>query len=275
VTGLEVGQPVAVYGPWGCGACERCRIGIETLCENPAAAPVPMGGGGLGLDGGMAEFMLVPAARQLVPLPDGLDPVSAAPLTDAGLTPYHAIRRSWPKLAPGTTAVVIGVGGLGHLAVQILKATTAARVVAVDTRKDALTLATHCGADLAVESGPESLAEIRGATHGRGADVVLDFVGADGTLALGAGVARPLGDLTIVGIAGGTLPVSFFSVPYEVSIQSTYWGTRTELVEVLDLGARGLVHPKITTFSLDDAADAYVQMQAGHLEGRAVVTPGR
>jgi propanol-preferring alcohol dehydrogenase len=275
VTGLEVGQPVAVYGPWGCGACERCRIGIETLCENPAAAPVPMGGGGLGLDGGMAEFMLVPAARQLVPLPDGLDPVSAAPLTDAGLTPYHAIRRSWPKLAPGTTAVVIGVGGLGHLAVQILKATTAARVVAVDTRNDALTLATHCGADLAVESGPESLAEIRGATHGRGADVVLDFVGADGTLALGAGVARPLGDLTIVGIAGGTLPVSFFSVPYEVSIQSTYWGTRTELVEVLDLGARGLVHPKITTFSLDDAADAYVQMQAGHLEGRAVVTPGR
>src|SRR5579872_1054240 len=275
VTGLEVGQPVAVYGPWGCGACERCRLGIETLCENPAAAPVPMGGGGLGFDGGMAELMLVPAARQLLPLPEGLDPVSAAPLTDAGLTPYHAVRRSWPKLAPGTTAVVIGVGGLGHLAVQIIKATTAARVVALDTRKDALTLATHCGADLAVVSGPEAVAEIRAATGGRGADVVLDFVGADATLALGAGVVRPLGDLTIVGIAGGTLPVSFFSVPYEVSIQTTYWGSRPELVEVLDLGARGLVHPKITTFSLDEAADAYTQMQAGHLEGRAVVVPGR
>jgi len=275
VTGLEVGQPVAVYGPWGCGACERCRLGIETLCENPAAAAVPMGGGGLGFDGGMAELMLVPAARQLLPLPEGLDPVSAAPLTDAGLTPYHAVRRSWSKLAPGTTAVVIGVGGLGHLAVQIVKATTAARVVAVDTRKDALTLATHCGADLAVASGPEAVAEIRAATGGRGADVVLDFVGADATLALGAGVVRPLGDLTIVGIAGGTLPVSFFSVPYEVSIQTTYWGSRPELVEVLDLGARGLVHPKITTFSLDEAADAYTQMQAGHLEGRAVVVPGR
>ena len=275
VSGLEVGQPVAVYGPWGCGECARCRVGVETLCENPMAAPVPMGGGGLGLDGGMAELMLVPAVRHLVPLPDGLDPVSAAPLTDAGLTPYHAVRRSWPKLAPGTTAVVIGVGGLGHLGVQIVKATTAARVVAVDTRKEALSLATQCGADLALQSGPEVVAEIRAATGEHGADVVLDFVGADDTLALGAAVARPMGDLTIVGIAGGTLPVSFFSVPYEVSIQSTYWGSRPELVEVLDLGARGLVHPKITTFTLDRAADAYRQMAAGHLEGRAVVVPSQ
>lgn len=91
VTGLEVGQPVAVYGPWGCGRCARCRLGIETYCDNPAAAPIPGGGGGLGLDGGMAEFMLIPDARFLVPLPEGLDPVTAAPLTDAALTPYHAV----------------------------------------------------------------------------------------------------------------------------------------------------------------------------------------
>src|SRR5215207_2250731 len=118
VASVEVGQPVAVYGPWGCGRCERCRLGAENYCENPAAAPVPGGGGGLGLDGGMAEYLLVHDARHLVALPDGLDPVHAAPLTDAGLTPYHAVRRSWPKLAPGTTAVVIGVGGLGHVGVQ-------------------------------------------------------------------------------------------------------------------------------------------------------------
>jgi propanol-preferring alcohol dehydrogenase len=234
-----------------------------------------MGGGGLGLDGGMAELMLVPAARHVVPLPEGLDPVSAAPLTDAGLTPYHAVRRSWPKLPPGSTAVVIGVGGLGHLAVQILKATTAARVVAVDTRDAARALAARFGADLTVSPGPSALQEIRSATGGRGADVVLDFVGADATLALGAGVVRPVGDLTIVGIAGGTLPVSFFSVPYEVSIQTTYWGTRPELVEVLDLGARKLVEPTITTFSLDEAALAYHKMAAGQLEGRAVVVPGK
>lgn len=271
--GFEIGQPVAVHGPWGCGHCERCLVGIDTYCEDPAAAPVPGGGGGLGLDGGMAEFMLVPDVRHLVALPGGLDPVLAAPLTDAGLTPYHAVRRSWPKLAPGTTAVVIGVGGLGHVGVQILKATTAARVIAVDSREQALLLAKDCGADLTVAAGPDAAAEIRGETGGRGADVVLDFVGADATLALGAAAVRMLGDLTIVGIAGGTLPVSFFGLPYEASVQTTYWGSRTELVEVLDLGARGLVRPTTTTYPLDQAVHAYREMAAGRLVGRAVIVP--
>ncbi len=273
VTGYEVGQPVAVYGPWGCGTCTRCRLGIETYCENPAGAPVPSGGGGLGLDGGMAEFLLVPAARHIVPLPDGLDPVGAAPLTDAGLTPYHAVRRSWPKLPPGSTAVVIGVGGLGHLAVQILKATTAAQIVAVDTRPEALALARENGADLAVAAEGTAAEEIRAATGGRGADVVLDFVGADTTMALGAAVARMVGDLTIVGIAGGTLPVSFFSMPYEVSLQTTYWGSRPELVEVLDLAARGSLRPRVTIFPLAQAVDVYRRLQAGTIEGRAVIVP--
>jgi propanol-preferring alcohol dehydrogenase len=273
VTGLEVGQPVAVYGPWGCGHCTHCQLGIETLCENPHGAPVPMGGGGLGLDGGMAQYMLVPFSRHLVPLPEGLDPVSAAPLTDAGLTPYHAVRRSWGKLAPGATAAVIGVGGLGHLAVQILKATTAAQIVAIDTREEALALATDYGADLSIQSNPDAAREIRAYTSGRGADVVLDFVGSESTLSLGAAAARMLGDLTIVGLAGGTLPVSFFSVPYELSIQTTYWGSRPELVEVLALGARGLIRPKIATFSLEKAVEAYKALASGEIEGRAVVVP--
>ncbi|MFG1894736.1 NAD(P)-dependent alcohol dehydrogenase [Micromonospora zamorensis] len=273
VTGLSVGQPVAVFGAWGCGTCARCRVGVDPYCENPAGAPVPSGGGGLGLDGGMAEFELVPDARHVVPLPEGLDPVDAAPLTDAGLTPYHAVRRSWAKLPPGSTAVVIGVGGLGHVGVQILKATTAARVIAVDTRAEALRLAEECGADRTVMSGPTAAEEIRQATGGRGADVVLDFVGADATLALGVAAARTVGDLTIVGIGGGTVAVSFFSVPYEVSIATTYWGSRPELVEVLDLGARGLIRPRTTTFALDDALDAYRRMRDGTLDGRAVIVP--
>ena len=274
VVGLEIGQPVAVYGPWGCGRCQRCRLGIETYCDNPLGAPVPGGGGGLGLDGGMAEFMLVPDARHLVPLPAGLDPVIAAPLTDAGLTPYHAVRRSWAKLPPGSTAVVIGVGGLGHLAVQILRATTAAQIIAVDNRPEALQLASECGADHTMAPGDTTAAAIRDATEGRGADVLLDFVGADDTLALGVAAARMLGDLTLVGIAGGSLPVSFFSVPYELSIQSTYWGSRPELIEVLDLGARGLLRPTITTVPLDQAVEAYRRMEAGTVEGRTVVIPG-
>jgi propanol-preferring alcohol dehydrogenase len=274
VTNLEIGMPVAVYGPWGCGACPHCQLGVETLCENPAGAPIAGGGGGLGLDGGMAELMLVPAAtRHLVPLPDGLDPVNAAPLTDAGLTPYHAVRRSSAKLSPTSTAVVIGVGGLGHLAIQILEATTAAVVIGVDVREEALILAREYGADLALPAGAGTADEIRKATRGRGADVVLDFVGSDSTLALAAAVARPTGDLNIVGIAGGTLPVSFFTVPYETSIQTTYWGSRPELVEVLQLAARGLLKARVTTYSLESAMDAYRAMEDGRLEGRAVITP--
>ncbi|MCU4184458.1 NAD(P)-dependent alcohol dehydrogenase [Acidiferrimicrobium sp. IK] len=271
---LEVGQPVAVYGPWGCGVCARCLMGLETYCEDPASAPVAGGGGGLGLDGGMAEYMLVPSSRLLLALPDGLDPLHAAPLTDAALTPYHAIRRSWPKLTPGSHAVVIGVGGLGHMAVQILRATTAARIVAVDARPEALTLATEYGADAVVQAGAAAAEEIRAATGGRGADVVLDLVGSDETLALGAVVARQMGDLTVVGIAGGTLPVSFFSVPYEVSIQTTYWGSRPELAEVLDLGARGLLVPRVTTVGLEGAVDAYRSLAEGKVDGRIVVVPG-
>jgi propanol-preferring alcohol dehydrogenase len=183
------------------------------------------------------------------------------------------VRRSLPRLYPGATAVVIGVGGVGHLAVQILKATTAAQVIAVDTRADALALARQEGADHAFRADDQVTEEIRGATSGHGADLVLDCVGSTATLALGAAVARPLGDLTIIGIAGGTLPVSFFSVPYELSVQTTYWGSRPELEEVLNLAGRGLLRATTTTFPLEQAAEAYRLLEAGEITGRAVVVP--
>jgi len=169
--------------------------------------------------------------------------------------------------------VVIGIGGLGHLAVQILKATTAARVVAVDTKEEARTLAADEGADLTVAPDADAVTTIRDATGGRGADVVLDFVGAESTIALGAAVSRFLGDLTVVGIAGGTFPFNFFALPYEVSIQTTYWGSRPELVEVLDLAAQGLLRPTITTFPLEEAVHAYHLLRSGAALGRQVVVP--
>jgi alcohol dehydrogenase, propanol-preferring len=273
VRGLEPGVPVAVVGAWGCGSCRRCLDGLETYCERPDLAPVPGGGGGLGMDGGMAEYLLVPAARHVLPLPEGLEPVEAAPLTDAALTPYHAVRRSEAKLGPTATAVVIGVGGLGHMAVQILRATSGARVIAVDPRDAARDLAMQCGADLALPPGPDLVSEIREFTHGTGADVVVDCVGSDETLASAAASVRVLGDVTIVGIAGGTLPVSFFGVPYEASVQSTYWGNRRELVEVLELAARGMLRAETTIYTLDDAAQAYQDLAHGTLTGRAVVVP--
>ncbi|HWE57698.1 MAG TPA: NAD(P)-dependent alcohol dehydrogenase [Acidimicrobiales bacterium] len=270
VKGLEIGQAVVVYGAWGCGVCGRCRSGVDNYCEDPAAT---VSSGGLGADGGMAEYLLVPDARHLVPLPEGLDPVAAAPLTDAGLTPYHAIKRSWPKLVPTSTAVVIGAGGLGHMAVQILKATTAARIVVVDMKKEALELAESLGADHTVEAGELAPFAIRELTGGKGADVVLDFVGNDATLAMAAASLRPLGDLTIVGIAGGSLHYNFFTVPYELSVQSVYWGTRAELVEVLELAARGLLKAHTTTYPLDRATEAYRALWDGTLTGRAVIIP--
>ncbi|WP_306215860.1 NAD(P)-dependent alcohol dehydrogenase [Actinoplanes sp. RD1] len=274
VDSLAVGQGVAVYGPWGCGTCERCRLGAETYCENNERAPVSHGGAGLGADGGIADYMLVPDPRLLVPLPPGLDPVRAAPLTDAGLTPYHAIRRSRAKLLPGTWAVVIGVGGLGHIAVQILKAITSAKVIAVDSKPEALRLAEECGADAVVPAGDAAAGEIRKLTPGgRGADLVVDFVGAAGTVELGMTVARPLGDVTIVGIANGTFAWSFFGVPYEAGLATTYWGTIPELAEVLELGAAGLVRPKITQFPIEEAPAVYRRLDQGEIEGRAVFVP--
>jgi len=269
VEGLAEGDPVAVYGAWGCGLCRRCTVGFENYCERPSV----IGGGGLGLDGGMADYLLVPHRRHLVALPDGLDPVTAAALTDAGLTPYHAIRRSWPKLTPDATCVLIGVGGLGHVAVQIARATTAAQVIAVDVKPEALELARKVGAHHAVLSDETAATAIRELTGGRGADVVIDFVGATKTLELARSVARIMGDVTVVGIGGGEVPLSFFSQPYEVSIATTYWGSRPELVELLALAARGDVRTERTLYSLDDAVRAYRDLRDGLVTGRAVVEP--
>jgi len=269
VTGLAEGDPVAVYGAWGCGVCARCAIGMENYCERGSV----VGGGGLGLDGGMADYLLVPDQRHLVSLPDGLDPVTAAPLTDAGLTPYHAIRRSAPKLTPDASIVLIGVGGLGHIAVQIARATSAAQVIAVDLKPEALELARKVGADHAVESDDDAAQRIRDLTGGRGADVVIDFVGAAATLNLARGVARNLADVTIVGIAGGEMPVSFFSQPYEVSIATTYWGSRPELVELLALAGRGHISAERSLYSLEHGAQAYRDLRDNRVTGRAVVVP--
>ncbi len=269
VNGVTEGDAVAVYGAWGCGACARCLVGMENYCERPSLT----GGGGLGNNGGMADYLLVPHQRYLVPLPEGLNPTSAAPLTDAGLTPYHAIRRSWPKLTPDATCVLIGVGGLGHIAIQIARATTAARVIAVDVKAEACELALKVGAHHAVVSDGDAAARIRELTGGRGADVIIDFVGATATLELARAVARPLADVTLVGIGGGEIPVSFFSQPYEVSIATTYWGSRGELVELLALAAGGQVSAESTVYSLDNAVAAYRDLHDGRVTGRAVVVP--
>ncbi|MBX5475256.1 MAG: NAD(P)-dependent alcohol dehydrogenase [Thermoleophilia bacterium] len=270
VEGLEHGQAVAVYGPWGCGRCRACRQSKENYCERQAE--LGAFGGGLGLDGGMAEYMLVPAARLLVPLGD-LDPVEAAPLTDAGLTPYHAIKRSLHRLVPGTTTVVIGVGGLGHMALQILRALSGTSTVAVDVDPSKLELARRVGADDVVPAGEEAAAQIRELTRGLGAALVLDFVGSDATLALAAQVAAAEGEISVVGLAGGTHAFRFGSLPFECALTIPYWGSAVELMEVIELARRGKIEAHVERFPLERAAEAYARLREGRIEGRAVVVP--
>ncbi|MFM9370569.1 NAD(P)-dependent alcohol dehydrogenase [Streptomyces sp. Da 82-17] len=270
VTGFEVGDPVAVYGPWGCGSCRMCAQGKENYCLR--AAELGIRPPGLGAPGAIAEHMIVDSARHLVPL-GGLDPVQAVPLTDAGLTPYHAIKLSLPKLLPGSTAVVIGTGGLGHVAIQLLRAMTAARVVALDVTEEKLALARDVGAHEAVLSDASAAQAVRRLTGGRGAEVVLDFVGAPPTVASAGAMVAVEGDVTIVGLGGGTLPVGFGAVPYEAKVCSPYWGTRAELIEVLDLARAGAVDVHVETYSLDEAPRAYERLHEGKINGRAVILP--
>jgi propanol-preferring alcohol dehydrogenase len=269
VRGVEEGEPVAVYGLNGCGRCKPCAAGAENFCVRGYEGPP---GVGFGIDGGMAEYMLVTDPRRLVGIGD-LDPVAAAPLTDAGLTPYRAVKRVVPKLTADSCAVVIGVGGLGHLAVQLLNAMTPTRVIAVDTRQEALALAREVGAHETVTGGEGAAAEVLEHTKGAKADVVFDFVGAEPTIALGVAVVRPAGDVIVVGAAAGSFSWNFYALPYEASLTTSFWGSLSELHEVIAMAQRGLITPHVQRFALEDGMEAYHLMEKGELSGRAVVVP--
>jgi alcohol dehydrogenase, propanol-preferring len=271
VTDVAVGEAVAVYGPWGCGDCPRCVAGRENYCDRRAA--IRAAGAGLGRDGGMAGFLLVPSVRHLEPL-RGVDPVHAAPLTDAGVTSYHAISACSSRLTSGSNAVVIGVGGLGHLAVQILRAVTSAQVIAVDLRQEALALADRCGAQHVIRMAPDAARDVRAATGARGADAVFDFVGSPSSLGLAASIVAVDGDLVIVGSGGGQLVVKKFGdLPTGCRVSLPFWGTRSDLTAVLGLARRGAVRAEIETFPLAAVSEAIGRMRDGTLNGRAVLVP--
>jgi propanol-preferring alcohol dehydrogenase len=268
---VRVGDPVAVYGPWGCGDCPRCRAGSENYCLHRDR--LGYAGAGLGRDGGIADAVLIPHERQLLPLA-GLDPVQAAPLTDAGLTSYQAVRLIAPRLPADPVVAVVGVGGLGHLAIQLLRAVTASTVLAVDSRGPALELARRCGAQLTVPAAAGA-AGVRAATGGAGVDAVLDLVGAPGTVDLAASVLRPGGDLVIVGSGGGQLLLAKGTPELPVGVRAAlpFWGSRPELEQVLELARGGALRVEVETFPLARAGEAVARLRAGTIDGRAVVVP--
>ncbi|MBD8101266.1 NAD(P)-dependent alcohol dehydrogenase [Plantibacter sp. VKM Ac-2885] len=269
-TSLQIGDAVAVYGPWGCGHCLNCSQGKENYCTNAVAEGIRPPG--LGSQGSMAEYMIVDDVRHLVPIGD-LDPVKNVSLTDAGLTPYHAIKRSLPKLGAGTFAVVIGSGGLGHVGIQMLKALSGATVIVLDVSDEKLELAKHVGADVTLISDESAAGKIRELTGGVGVDAVFDFVGANPTIATATAVAAMEADVTIVGIGGGSATIGFGSIAYDAAVRVPYWGSRSELIEVFELAKAGKVDVEVQPYSLDDAPKAYEDLHAGTIRGRAVIVP--
>lgn len=272
VQGWKEGDPVAVYGPWGCGRCHACQTSAENYCENHASLGTM--GGGLGSDGGMADYMLVPSPRLLVPL-GKLDPAIAAPLSDAALTPYHAIKAALPMLTPDTHVLVIGIGGLGHMAVQLLQVLCAATVIAGDIDANKLAHAKELGVRHTIDTHDvDAAAEAVAALTGpRGAVLALDFVGAQSTVDLCTRVVGRNSRITVVGLGGGTIHYRANQPPYGCSVTIPYWGSRTELMEVIALAAEGRIHPQVETFPLERAVDVYRRLREGGIKGRAVLVP--
>lgn len=289
--GPGAGERVVVYGPWGCGRCGHCAAGAENYCDRRAALDtVRTGtGAGLGRDGGLADFLLVPSGRLLLPVGD-LDPTQAAPLSDAGLTSYHAVAGLRPTLGDsessagagasvaaigvGASVVVVGVGGLGHLAVQILRATTSARVFAVDVREEAIALAHECGAHFGTVVRADTADVLRKRAGDAGVDAVLDFVGTSATLRLGLSVLRAGGDLVLVGSGGGELTVRKpGALPPGLRISLPFWGTRPDLERVVALARSGALRVTTERFPLSRAPEAIDALRAGAVRGRAVLVP--
>ncbi|MFE6924658.1 NAD(P)-dependent alcohol dehydrogenase [Nocardia sp. NPDC057663] len=275
VAGRTVGERGIVYLCWSCGECRECLRGNENVClaaGRTAMPPCP----GLGPDGGMADYVRIPA-RSFVPIGD-LDFAHAAPLADAALTPMHAIRGALDQLWPGATAVAIGIGGLGHVAVQLLKAMTETRVVAVDVDADKLALATVCGADIALQAGDDTAAAILELTGGRGAEAVFDFVGADATAKLAVETVAPNGAYRMVGLAGGlpgidSGPAGGPGLPWGATVRKSYGGTRTDLLDAVALATAGKVRAEVECFDLADARTAFDRLDSGAIRGRAVLIP--
>ncbi|ROZ99053.1 NAD(P)-dependent alcohol dehydrogenase [Gordonia sp. OPL2] len=268
-----IGQSVVVHGIWSCGYCRNCHRGRQNYCLRLNRQPdgrLPRIGNGLGYPGGLAERMLVPSESVLVATGD-LDPMLAAPLADAGLTAYHALRTNRDLIDGSAVVMVIGIGGLGHMAVQILRALGAGTIIAIDQRESARALAITLGAASAHASVDDALDEILGLG---GADLVVDFAGAPATVEPATGTLGPGGRIVIVGTAGGRLTVGKdIGLTSGWQVNAPFWGTREDLAAVVALARDGHLDAETVPVGLDDVPEAYRRLHRGDLIGRAVMVP--
>ena len=265
VTNVAVGDTVILHPTPTCGLCHACRAGDDMHCINSSFP-------GLSTDGGMAEYLLT-SARACVKLDPQTRPEDVAALADAGITAYHAVRKAIPLLYPGTTCVVIGAGGLGHIGVQCLAALTATRIVVVDRNPDALKLAEQLGAQHTVVADGRQVDAVKDLTGGNGAEVVLDFVAEQGAEMDGWNMTAPAGSYFVIGY-GGTLEIPTLDIiSTERNIIGNIVGTYNELAELMALAQAGKVTLHTRTYPLDAAVEALSDLDAGRVRGRAILVP--
>ena len=265
VTNVAVGDTVILHPTPTCGLCRACRAGDDMHCADSSFP-------GLSHDGGMAEYLLT-SARACVKLDPRTRPQDVAALADAGITAYHAVRKAIPLLYPGTTCVVIGAGGLGHIGIQCLAALTAAHVVVVDRNPDALKLAEQLGAQHTVVADGGQVAAVRELTGGRGAHVVLDFVAEQGAEQDGFAMTGEAGSYFVIGY-GGTVHIPTLDIiSTERNVVGNIVGTYTELDELMALAQGGRVTLHTRTYPLDAAVEAIADLDAGRVRGRAILVP--
>jgi propanol-preferring alcohol dehydrogenase len=263
---VSEGDPVICHPVQTCGTCRPCRLGETMHCENSVF-------NGLTHDGGFAEYLHT-SERSVIPLPAGVEPIDIAPHADAGITAYHAAKKAVKDLNPGDHAVVIGVGGLGHIGLQCLNAMSAAQITAVDLKDSALDLADGYGADHLVNPSETDVpAEIASITDGTGAKQVLDFVGADVTTGYAPDITAGGGDHHIIGYGGHIHEPSQALVNGEFSFVGNIVGRYAELQELVALVEQGDVDLHTSRYALDDVNTVAEKLEHGEIDGRAVITP--
>ena len=263
VKSLKVGDRVSVA--WffeGCGACEYCTTGRETLCRTVKNA-------GYSVDGGMAEQCIV-TADYTVKVPEGLDPAQASSITCAGVTTYKAIKEA--QLQPGQWTVIFGAGGLGNLAVQYAKKVFNAHVVAVDINNDKLVLAKEVGADIVingheVEDVAALIQEKTGGAHSAVVTAVSKVAFNHAVDSVRAG-----GRVVAVGLPSEMMDLSIVKTVLDgIQVIGSLVGTRKDLEEAFQFGAEGLVVPVVQKRPVSDAVDVFDEMEAGTIQGRMVL----
>ena len=265
VSNVDVGDTVIVHPFISCGLCDPCRAGDDMHCLNGSFP-------GINRDGGFADFLQT-SARSVVKLDPSLNPKEIAALADAGLTAIHAIKKAIPVLSPGTRAVVIGAGGLGHIGIQCLKAMTPAEVIVIDPSEAALRLAREVGADHTVLVDGTHVEKVRDMSEDLGAEAIIDFVGEKGAIEDGIAMIRDGGFYYVIGYGENIDVPTIDVISREISFIGNLVGTYTDLSELMTLTAQGKVTLHTSTYPLDAINDAMADLDQGRLQGRGILVP--